>query len=75
VRFLRGKRNKGEGIMGRVMLVNREVKMSDRERIRAVMVCKNKEKRVKALKEHFAMELTEEETQGVKGRNIELFKA
>jgi arylamine N-acetyltransferase len=71
VRFLRGKREE-EGIVGKVMLVNGEVKRNDGGKTRVVMVCKNEEERVKALKEHFAMELTEEEIQGVKGRNVEL---
>jgi arylamine N-acetyltransferase len=80
VRFLRGKREEDEGderegIVGKVMLVNGEVKRNDGGKTRVVTVCKSEEERVQALKEHFAMDLTEEEIQGVKGRNVELVEA
>jgi arylamine N-acetyltransferase len=79
VRFLRGKGEDGdderEGIMGKVMLVNGEVKRNDGGKTRIVMVCKSEEERVQALKDHFSMELTEEEIQGVRGRNVELVEA
>jgi arylamine N-acetyltransferase len=74
VRFLLGRVGDGEeeGIVGKVMLVNGEVKRNDGGKTRVVMTCKNEEERVKALKKHFEIELTEEEINGIKGRNVEL---
>jgi arylamine N-acetyltransferase len=73
VRFLLGERmDGGEEIVGKVMLVNGEVKRNDGGKTRVVMVCKTEEERVRALKEHFEIVLTEEEIAGVKGRNVEL---
>ena len=79
VRFLRGKiedgDDEGKCIVGKVMLVNGEVKRNDGGKTRVVIVCKSEEERVQALKDHFSMELTEEEIQGVRGRNVELVEA
>jgi arylamine N-acetyltransferase len=77
VRFLLGKVKEGEDgereeIMGKVMLVNGEVKKNDGGKTRLVMTCTTEEERVQALKEHFEIELTEEEINGIKGRNVEL---
>ncbi|PMD52559.1 uncharacterized protein K444DRAFT_619932 [Hyaloscypha bicolor E] len=74
VRFLLGRVGDGkeEGIVGKVMLVNGEVKRNDGGKTRVVMTCKNEEERVNALRKHFEIELTEEEINGIKGRNVEL---
>ncbi len=71
VRFLRGEKEE-EGIVGKVMLVNAEVKRNDGGKTKLVMTCKTEEERVKALKEHFGIELAEEDINGVRGRNVEL---
>jgi hypothetical protein len=70
IRFLRGRGE--EGIVGKVMLVNGEVKRNDGGKTRLVMVCKSEEERIRALREHFGIELVEEEINGVRGRNVEL---
>ncbi|KAF4630027.1 hypothetical protein G7Y89_g8114 [Cudoniella acicularis] len=77
VRFLRGKveGEEDERIVGKVMLVNGEVKRNDGGKTRVIAVCETEEERIKALKEHFEIELTEEEVAGVKGRNVELIGA
>jgi hypothetical protein len=54
------------------MLVNGEVKRNDGGRTRVVQVCKTEEERVKALRDHFAIELPEEEINGIKGMSTEL---
>jgi hypothetical protein len=48
------------------------VKRNERGKTRAVMTCKSAEERVKALKRHFEIELTEGEINGIKGRIMEL---
>jgi hypothetical protein len=60
------------GIVGKVMLVDGEVKRNDGGRTRVVTVCKTEEERVRALREHFAIELVEEEIQGIRGGIVEL---
>lgn len=76
VRFLRGR---GEGeeeeVVGKVMLVDREVKRNDGGRTRLEYVCKTEEERVKVLRNTFGIRLTEEEIHGVKGRTIDLGSA
>lgn len=79
VRFLRGVVNgckEGEeveeGITGKIMLVNGEVKRNDGGKTRVVKVCQTEEERVEALKKYFDIVLTEEEKLGVRGRNVEL---
>jgi arylamine N-acetyltransferase len=74
VRFLLGRVRDGkeEGIVGKVMLVNGEVKRNDGGKTRVIMTCKNEEERVNTLRKHFEIELTEEEINGIKGRNVEL---
>jgi arylamine N-acetyltransferase len=71
VRFLRGE-GEGEGIVGKVMLVAGEVKRNDGGKTGVVLVCESEEERVRALREHFAIELVEEEINGIRGRNVEL---
>ncbi len=77
VRFLRGVVD-GEGeaeeerIVGKVMLVNGEVKRNDGGKTKLVKVCQTEDERIKALKEEFGITLTEEEKLGVRGRNVEL---
>ncbi len=76
VRFLKGR---GEGeeeeVVGKVMLVDREVKRNDGGRTRLEYVCKTEEERVKVLRNTFGIRLTEEEIHGVKGRTIDLGSA
>lgn len=73
VRFLLGKvEGDKEGIVGKMMLVNGEVKRNDGGKTRIEMDCQTEEERVKAFEEFFRITLTEEEIEGVKGRNVEL---
>jgi hypothetical protein len=76
VRFLLGRiaddAEGREGIVGKVMLVNGEVKRNDGGKTRLLLDCQTEEERVKAFGEFFNMKLTEEEIQGVKGRIVEL---
>lgn len=83
VRFLRrmvekeegnGEGNNGgrEGIVGKVMLVDGEVKRNDGGKTKLVRVCENEEERIEVLSEEFGIELTEEEREGIRGRNVEL---
>ena len=71
VRFLR----EGERIVGKVMLVNGEAKRNMGGKTEVVMVCATEGERVRALKEYFAITLTEEEKEGVRARNVELLGA
>lgn len=61
-----------EGIVGKVMLVDGEVKRNDGGKTRVLMVCKSEEERVKVFREHFGIELTQEEIRAVRGRIVEL---
>ncbi|KAE8446808.1 hypothetical protein EG329_011585 [Mollisiaceae sp. DMI_Dod_QoI] len=85
VRFLKGKVGELErgveigsegkekvGIVGKIMLVNGEMKKNDGGKTKLVMVCKTEEERVRVFREYFDIELKEEEIQGVKGRIVEL---
>ncbi|KAG0647465.1 putative acetyltransferase [Hyphodiscus hymeniophilus] len=72
VRFLRGKGEDAEKIVGKVMLVNGEVKRNMGGKTEVVKVCRTEEERLKALEEYFAIKLTEDEKKGVRGRNVEL---
>ena len=74
VRFLRGEREQ-EGIVGKVMLVNGEVKRNMGGKTEVVKVCETEEERVGALEEYFAITLTKGEKVGVRGRNVELLGA
>lgn len=71
IRFLRGETEE-EGVVGKVMLVNGEVKRNDGGKTRLVLTCTTEEERLKALEEHFEIRLTDEEINGIKGRNVEL---
>lgn len=69
----RGVDEKGETeIVGKIMLVNGEVKRNDGGKTRVLMVCRREDERVAALEELFGITLTEEERAGVAGRNVEL---
>lgn len=68
VRFLRS----GEEIVGKVMLVNGEVKRNDGGRTKVVFDCKTEAERVGALRKYFDIVLTDEEIAGIKGRIVEL---
>jgi arylamine N-acetyltransferase len=70
VRFLREE----ERIVGKVMLVNGEVKRNMGGRTEVVKVCKTEQERVRAVEEFFAITLTEKEKEGIKGRNVELLR-
>jgi hypothetical protein len=71
VRFLRGK-GEGEGIVGKIMLVNHQVKRNDGGRTFVTKVLETEEERVRILKEDFAINLVKEEVAGIKGRNVEI---
>ena len=76
VRFLRGGDEEGDTeIVGKLMLVNGEVKRNDGGKTKVEFVCRTEEERVLALKERFGIHLNEEEIQGVKGRIVELAAA
>jgi hypothetical protein len=68
IRFLR----EGERIVGKVMLVDGLVKRNLGGKTETVVECKTENERVKALEEHFAIMLTEEERDSVRGRNVDL---
>ncbi|KAK2624656.1 hypothetical protein QTJ16_005849 [Diplocarpon rosae] len=75
IRFLRGVMEGAEGreaIVGKIMMVNGEVKRNDGGKTRVVKVCTTEKERVDALREYFGITLTEEEKLGVRGRNVEL---
>ena len=71
IRFLR-RETEEEGIVGKLMLVNGEVKRNDGGKTRLVLTCTTEEERLKAFEEHFDIRLTDEEVNGIKGRNLEL---
>lgn len=61
-----------EGIVGKIMLMDGEVKRNDGGKTKVVAILKNEEERVKAFKDLFDIQLTEEEIRGVRGRIVEL---
>jgi arylamine N-acetyltransferase len=64
---------KGEGrIYGKVMLVNEDVKINTDGKTRLVKSCKTEQERMEALKEHFGIEFTDEEREGIRGHVTEL---
>jgi arylamine N-acetyltransferase len=76
VRFLRGEvGGEEEQIVGKVMLVNGEIKRNMGGKTELVKVCETERERVKAVEEYFAITLTEEEKEAVRGRNVELLLA
>lgn len=76
VRFLRGKEEEDrESIVGKVMLVNGEVKRNMGGKTEVVKVCESEEERIKVFGEYFGIMLTEEERKGVRGRSVELLGA
>ncbi|KAH8703207.1 hypothetical protein BGW36DRAFT_368962 [Talaromyces proteolyticus] len=66
VRFLR--RQGSSEIYGKVMLVNGDVKQNLGGKTSLLASCETEEERVKALKEHFDITLTEGEREGIEGR-------
>jgi arylamine N-acetyltransferase len=68
VKFLRDE----EKIVGKVMLVNREVKKNMGGRTELVKVCETERDRIEALEEYFDIILIEEERVGIKGRVTDL---
>ncbi|KAL3425180.1 Arylamine N-acetyltransferase [Phlyctema vagabunda] len=70
VLFLKGE--EGEQIVGKVMLVNGEVKRNDGGKTKTILSCKTEAERIRALSEHFGISLTDEQRDGIKGRNVEL---
>ena len=60
------------GIVGKIMLVNGEVKRNDGGKTRVLKACESEDERVAAFEELFGITLTEEERLGVEGRNVEL---
>lgn len=76
VRFLRGEAEEEEqGILGKLILVNGEVKRNMGGKTSIIKVCETEEERIEALREYFAITLTEEEKLSVRGRNVELSSA
>jgi arylamine N-acetyltransferase len=76
VKFLRGEaEGEEEKIVGKVMLVNGEVKRNMGGKTEVVKVCETEYERVRALEEYFAITLTAEEKEGIRGRNVELILA
>lgn len=71
VRFLRQE----ERIVGKVMLINGEVKRNMGGRTEVITLCETEGERVRALEEFFSITLTEEEKDGIRGRNMELLGA
>lgn len=71
MRFLKGE-GEEDGIVGKIMLVDGEVKRNNGGKTRVVMVCGNEGERVRALEEYFGIRLTKEEVDGVKGRIVDL---
>lgn len=70
VKFLKGE---GEDkISGKVMLINGTVKRNLGGKTEVVEECETEEERVAALKKWFSLELTEVETEGIKGYVSEL---
>lgn len=68
VKFIR----EGEKIIGKVMLVNREVKKNMGGKTELVKVCTTEKDRVDALAEHFDLRLTEAQAAGIKGQITDL---
>jgi arylamine N-acetyltransferase len=68
VRFLRVEQR----MVGKVMLVNGEVKRNMGGKTSIVKVCGTEKERVDTIREHFGIILTDEEKESVKGRNVEL---
>lgn len=68
VRFLREE----QAVVGKVMLVDGVVKRNMCGKTSQIKVCRTEDERIEALKEFFNITLTEEEKEGVKGRNVEL---
>lgn len=71
VRFLRGGKD-GEDIVGKVMLIDGEVKRNMGGKTEVVTICRDEQERVHVLGQVFGITLTEEEKEGIKGRNVEL---
>ena len=68
VKFLR----EGNEIVGKVMLVNGDVKRNMGGKTSLVKTCKTEEERVEALREYFGIDLTQEESEGIRGTVTEL---
>ncbi|KAH8734559.1 arylamine N-acetyltransferase 2 [Ilyonectria robusta] len=62
----------GQEVYGKRMLVDDVVKENPGGKTKVVQECKTEEERVQALKEWFGIELTEEETQSIKGHATEI---
>jgi arylamine N-acetyltransferase len=70
VKFL--KREGQDHVYGKVMLIDSEVKMNEGGKTKVVQLCRTEEERVKAFKEWFGIDLTEEERCGIFGRSTRL---
>lgn len=73
IKFLRGGNGRG-GVSGKVMMVDGVVKRNLGGKTEVVQVCESEAERVEALGRYFAIVLTEEEREGVRGREVELGK-
>ena len=68
---MNGEKSLGK-IVGKVMFVNEKLKRNDGGKTRPVLECGSEEERVRGLREACRIELTEEEINGIKGRNVEI---
>lgn len=64
----------GGEIYGKVMMVDGVVKRNLGGKTEVVRVCESEEERVGALGEYFGITLTEDEKEGIRGRELELGK-
>jgi arylamine N-acetyltransferase len=67
VRYLRVE----ESIVGKVMLVNGEVKRNMGGKTSVIRICETEKERIDTFREYFGIILTDEEKESVKGRNVE----
>ena len=68
-----GERGGGE-IYGKVMMVDGVVKWNLGSKTEVVKVCESEAERVEALGVYFGITLTEDEREGIRGREVELGK-
>lgn len=68
VKFLRN----GADIVGKVMLVDGKVKRNMGGKTEIVKECRDEDERVRALKEYFDIDLSDEEIMGIRGTVTEI---
>ncbi|KAK4237764.1 arylamine N-acetyltransferase, pineal gland isozyme NAT-10 [Achaetomium macrosporum] len=73
IRFARGAGEDGRPkVVGKLMLVKGVVKRNFTGKTEVVKVCVTERERVEMLREHFGIQLTEEEAESIRGRQVEL---